>query len=116
MGAIVDAVAFMRLRSQRTPLGAARLAELIEGSTSAATMQVNTEHTDNGRFPVRQHGPRRLWDEVEAAHTWWIEHGRPIRTRYGLTITRDSQTAWLDHPSNTVAVIVAGTWSKNVPH
>ena len=85
-------------------------------TASAATVQVNTEHTDNGRFPVRQHGPRRLWDEVEAAHTWWIEHGRPIRTRYGLTLTRDSQTAWLDHPSNTVAVIVAGTWSKNVPH
>jgi protein-L-isoaspartate(D-aspartate) O-methyltransferase len=35
VGSIVDAVAFMRLRSQRTPLGAARLGELVEHSTSA---------------------------------------------------------------------------------
>lgn len=35
VGSIVDAVAFMRLRSQRTPLGAAQLGELVEHSTSA---------------------------------------------------------------------------------
>jgi protein-L-isoaspartate O-methyltransferase len=40
---------------------------------SAATVRVNPEYTDNGRFPVRQHGSRRLWDELETAHTWWIE-------------------------------------------
>lgn len=35
VGSIVEAVAFMRLRSQRTPLGAARLGEMVERSTSA---------------------------------------------------------------------------------
>ncbi|MGH7747074.1 MAG: methyltransferase domain-containing protein [Candidatus Dormibacteria bacterium] len=134
VGRIVDAVAFMRLRSQRTPRGAARLGELIEHSTtasesvttvnptevitdehgeftvglfltdvqysvarddeqpdhyelllydiateSAATVQVNPEHTDSGRYPVRQHGARRLWDEVETAHAWWVQQGRPGR-------------------------------------
>jgi protein-L-isoaspartate(D-aspartate) O-methyltransferase len=157
VGAIVDAVAFMRLRGQRLPRGAARLGELVEHSTtavtsittlnptkvttdedaeftiglfltdaqysiarddqpetyelliydvtteSAATVQVNPEYTDNGRFPARQHGPRRLWDELETAHAWWIEHDRPSRARYGLTITPDTQTVWLDQPSNTVA-------------
>jgi protein-L-isoaspartate(D-aspartate) O-methyltransferase len=160
VGAIVDAVAFMRLRSQRLPLGAARLGGLVEHSTtavesittvnpitvttdehaefaiglfltdvqysvardddlpetyellvydvateSAATVQVSPQHTDNGRFPVRQHGPRRLWNEVETAHAWWIEHDRPGRTRYGLTITPDTQTVWLDQPSNTVTAL-----------
>ncbi len=159
VGAIVDAVSFMRLRSQRTPLGAARLAELVEHSTSAvesvttvcpaevildehgeftvglflidvqhsvarddaqpdtyelllydvatesaATVQVTPGYTDNGTFPVRQRGPRRLWDEVETAHAWWVEHGRPARTRYGLTITPGTQTVWLDQPENTVGV------------
>ncbi|MGH3912097.1 MAG: methyltransferase domain-containing protein [Pseudonocardiaceae bacterium] len=159
VGAIVDAVAFMRLRSQRTPLGAARLAELVEHSTSAiesltavppaeitldadgeftiglfltdvqssvahdddqpdtyelllydvttesaATVQVTPDYTDHGRFPVRQHGPRRLWDEAETAHTWWTEHGRPARARYGLTLTPDTQTVWLDKPDNTIVV------------
>jgi hypothetical protein len=72
---------------------------------SAATVQVSPQHTDNGRFPVRQHGPRRLWDEVETAHAWWIEHGCPGRACYGLTITPDTQTVWLDQPNNTVAAL-----------
>lgn len=69
---------------------------------SAATVQVDPEYTDNGRFPVRQHGPRRFWDELEAAYTWWVEHGCPGRASYGLCITPGTQTVWLDQPSNTV--------------
>lgn len=53
-------------------------------------------------FEVRQDGPRRLWTEVEEAHDWWIQSGKPIRTRFGLTVTATSQTAWLDYPRNTV--------------
>ncbi|MET7764549.1 hypothetical protein ABZS71_21930 [Streptomyces sp. NPDC005393] len=51
---------------------------------------------------MRQHGPRRLWGELEAAHTWWADAGRPARTRFGLTVTRAGQRVWLDEPSNTV--------------
>lgn len=53
-------------------------------------------------FPVRQYGPRRLWDEVEAAHTWWVDAGRPDHTRFGLTVTPDDQWTWLDTPDHRV--------------
>jgi protein-L-isoaspartate O-methyltransferase len=35
--------------------------------------------------------------------TWGTQHGRPTRTRYGLTITPHIQTVWLDQPDNTVS-------------
>ncbi len=54
--------------------------------------------------PVRQHGPRRLWDEIEQAHAWWVTHGRPTYTRLGVTITDTEQWAWLDHPDQRVAI------------
>ncbi|MGH3510863.1 MAG: methyltransferase domain-containing protein [Pseudonocardiaceae bacterium] len=157
VGTIVDAVAFMHLRSQRNPRGAAQFGELIERSTfaveslttvcptevttdadceftvglfltdvqcslarddaradtyelllydvateSAATVHVTPAHTAGGRFPVRQLGPRRLWDELETAYAWWVTHDRPARTHYGITITCNTQTVWLGHPSNTL--------------
>ncbi|MFY9807159.1 MAG: methyltransferase domain-containing protein [Pseudonocardiaceae bacterium] len=54
--------------------------------------------------PVRQHGPRRLWDEIEQAHVWWVEHGRPTHTRLGVTVTDTEQWTWLDHPDQRVAI------------
>ncbi|MFF3750968.1 methyltransferase domain-containing protein [Streptomyces sp. NPDC002018] len=52
---------------------------------------------------VHQSGARRLWDEVERALTWWIDHGRPDHARFGLTVDRDGSThPWLDAPSNTL--------------
>ncbi|MFD4771696.1 hypothetical protein [Streptomyces niveus] len=35
---------------------------------------------------VHQSGPRRLWDEVEAAVTWWVGQGRPGVERFGLAV------------------------------
>ncbi|MFE3505014.1 methyltransferase domain-containing protein [Kitasatospora sp. NPDC059160] len=54
------------------------------------------------RFEVRQSGPRRLWDEVEAAYNQWTATGRPGYERYGLTVTPAGQTAWLDKPDNVI--------------
>ncbi|WP_405985091.1 rRNA adenine N-6-methyltransferase family protein [Streptomyces sp. NBC_00872] len=54
-------------------------------------------------FHVTQHGPRRLWDEVATAHDQWLRAGRPSVDRYGLTVTPDTQRAWLDRPDNVVA-------------
>lgn len=51
---------------------------------------------------VRQHGPRRLWDELEAAYAWWTGAGRPEHTRFGLTVTRDGQRVWLDSEDRPV--------------
>jgi methyltransferase of ATP-grasp peptide maturase system len=74
---------------------------------SAATVQV-TPHSSpqdsaEGNYPVRQHGPRRLWNEAENAHSWWVAQGRPTRTRYGLTITPTGQQLWLDTPSRPIS-------------
>ncbi|MCX5377658.1 methyltransferase domain-containing protein [Streptomyces sp. NBC_00091] len=49
---------------------------------------------------VHQNGPRRLWDAVEAALAWWDERGRPGLTRFGLTITPEAATPWVDEPGS----------------
>ncbi len=51
---------------------------------------------------VRQHGTRRLWDEIEAAYDWWVEAGSPEYNRFGVTVTPDRQTFWLDDPHRIV--------------
>ncbi|GAA2641730.1 methyltransferase domain-containing protein [Streptomyces spororaveus] len=53
-------------------------------------------------YLVVQSGPRKLWDETEAAYRWWEEQGRPDFTRFGLTVGPDGQTPWLDLPNNPV--------------
>jgi protein-L-isoaspartate(D-aspartate) O-methyltransferase len=50
---------------------------------------------------VYQSGPRRLWDEVERALTWWAKEERPELRRFGLTVGPDgSHRPWLDEPAN----------------
>jgi len=56
---------------------------------------------DGDTARVWQAGPRRLWDEVEAAHRWWEERGRPGHERFGLTVTPEGQRAWLDDPDDS---------------
>ncbi|MFI2185402.1 protein-L-isoaspartate(D-aspartate) O-methyltransferase [Streptomyces sioyaensis] len=53
---------------------------------------------------VWQGGPRRLWDAVEAAYTWFESHGRPVRERFGVTVTPQGQTFWLDDPRQHLPV------------
>ncbi|BBB01166.1 putative O-methyltransferase [Actinacidiphila reveromycinica] len=58
---------------------------------------------DRGTATVHQSGPRRLWDEVEAAYRWWEDRGRPGFPRFGLTVSAAGEDAWLDSPLNLVA-------------
>jgi len=51
---------------------------------------------------VRQQGPRSLWTEIEAAHRWWEENGRPVSRRFGLAVTSDRHYVYLDVPDNPV--------------
>lgn len=44
-------------------------------------------------FEVNQLGPRRLWDEVEAAYRWWVRAGRPTADRWRFIVTPDGQHA-----------------------
>lgn len=47
--------------------------------------------TEDGAHIVTQYGPRRLWDEVEAAFTQWDAFGRPGPDRYRLNVTPTGQ-------------------------
>jgi protein-L-isoaspartate(D-aspartate) O-methyltransferase len=79
-----------------------RVHDSITGSW--ATVDV---HRGSTAHPVRQHGPRRLWDEIEQAHAWWVTHDRPTYTRLGVTVTGTGQWTWLDHPDQHVGYQVA---------
>ncbi|MGA5409136.1 methyltransferase domain-containing protein [Streptomyces lavendulocolor] len=48
-----------------------------------------------------QAGPRRLWDEAEAAYRWWEHNGKPRHDRFGLTVTAEGQAVWLDDPAHS---------------
>lgn len=68
-----------------------------EESASWATFTPGSE-----RHRIRQHGPRRLWDELETAYQWWIDARRPDHDRFGMTVTKTGQDIWLDSPANPV--------------
>ena len=72
------------------------------GTQSWATVTVAASDSE-GRHAVRQGGPRQLWDEIVSAYDWWRDAGEPEMTRFGVTVTREGQTVWLDHPVNVVA-------------
>ncbi|MGC0416639.1 methyltransferase domain-containing protein [Embleya sp. AB8] len=66
--------------------------------TSWATVDYDGRQLET--FRVRQHGPRRLWDEVAAAWSWWTSAGRPAFDVFGLDIGPDgTQTVWCGEPN-----------------
>jgi hypothetical protein len=56
-----------------------------------------------GGYVVHYDGPRRLWEELEAAYRWWLDAGRPDHTRFGVTVTPESQMFWLDTPDQVIS-------------
>jgi hypothetical protein len=66
-------------------------------SGSWASFAVDDKDGDEGH-EVLQCGPRRLWDELEAAYLWWVDAGRPDHTRFGVTVDPTGQVFWLDSP------------------
>ncbi|MGD3108786.1 hypothetical protein [Streptomyces sp. YGL11-2] len=79
-----------------TPEAHTRLWVADDHATSWAAIHYDGQQTDT--FHVAQHGPRRLWDEVETAHQQWVEAGRPGIERHGLTISPNGQQVWIDQP------------------
>ncbi|GAB3457793.1 methyltransferase domain-containing protein [Streptomonospora sediminis] len=76
--------------------GTAWLYGLTDRSWAAAT-------AEHGRLRVHQSGPRRLWDEVEAAYRWWVAQGSPGVERFGLTATAGGRhQVWLEEPDHIV--------------
>jgi protein-L-isoaspartate(D-aspartate) O-methyltransferase len=51
-------------------------------SRSWATLHVTTE----APYEVRQSGERKLWDEVQTAHQWWLDMGKPAADAWRFTI------------------------------
>ncbi|WP_231335486.1 methyltransferase domain-containing protein [Actinomadura graeca] len=74
---------------------------------SAGTSWACVDVTGGPVHRVRQKGPRSLWTEIEAAHRWWEEKGRPGTGRFGLAVTRDRQYAYLDVPDDPVSRCVS---------
>ncbi|MGV9880954.1 methyltransferase domain-containing protein [Streptomyces sp. NPDC003006] len=56
---------------------------------------------DGDEAQVWQSGPRRLWEDTEAAYRWWVEKRKPGFERFGLTVTAEGQSAWLDDPADS---------------
>ncbi|MFJ9842037.1 methyltransferase domain-containing protein [Kitasatospora sp. NPDC101155] len=71
-------------------------------STDTASWATADWEAERTTYEVVQSGPRRLWDEVETAWRWWNAAGRPDFERFGLTVTPDGHTPWLDDPANTL--------------
>lgn len=67
-------------------------------SRSWAKLTHTTPDASDGEFPVCQYGPRRLWDEVEAAHSWWVQQGKPRADRWRFTVTVAGQRIELAGP------------------
>lgn len=75
----------------------------VDDVATGSWAQVGPLTDDAGApYPVRQGGPRRLWDEAEAAYRWWQDAGRPGYDRFGLTVTPGEQWIWLDHPDQRI--------------
>lgn len=74
-------------RTPDRPHGVAWLVDDCSGSWAS----VVPGDTDD-RYDVRQSGPRRLWDEAEAAHGWWQRAGRPGIEDWEFVVTPDRQT------------------------
>ncbi|MEV6158475.1 methyltransferase domain-containing protein [Nonomuraea sp. NPDC052129] len=53
-------------------------------------------------YPVVQVGERPVWDEAVDAYFRWVRSGRPGRTRFGMTVTPDGHSIWLDAPDNVL--------------
>lgn len=58
--------------------------------TTASWAAVDLEPGPDG-YRVRQGGPRRLWDEVEAAWRWWDGAGRPGYEEFEVIVGPDGQ-------------------------
>ncbi|WBB58064.1 methyltransferase domain-containing protein [Streptomyces sp. WMMC500] len=74
---------------------------------AAVTSWATADYEPNrSEYEVVQSGPRKLWDEVETAHRWWVEQGQPDFNRFGLTVGPQGHSVWLDTPDHQVPLTV----------
>lgn len=62
--------------------------------------EISAHPDGSGDRQVWQGGPRKLWNQLEAAHHRWSRLGQPGWERFGLTVTEQSHAVWLDQPDD----------------
>lgn len=72
-------------------------------SHSASGSWASVSFSSTGGHEVAYDGPRRLWEELEAAYQWWADAGKPGHARFGITVTPGGQMFWLDTPDQVVS-------------
>ena len=78
------------------PVSRADRDAVIAAAADGSRAEAFTAATD-GRYPILQTGPRRLWPAIEAAHRLWLDLDRPNPERFGVVATGDRNFVWLDH-------------------
>lgn len=79
----------------------------LAGTDATSWAAVDLDGRTGDHFTVWEHGPRRLWEAVEAAYGWWREAGRPGPERFGMTVAPDgAHVPWLDTPDSPVPVLL----------
>lgn len=56
-------------------------------------------------WAVREHGPRRLWRDIEAAYAKWAGWRRPSPDRFGASVVAGRMVFWLDEPGEKIAAV-----------
>ncbi|MDQ2879896.1 MAG: protein-L-isoaspartate(D-aspartate) O-methyltransferase [Actinomycetota bacterium] len=74
----------------------------LDDITTKSWARLDANLTSPDKLVVSQLGPRRLWDEAEAAYDWWYDRGKPGPSRFGMTASTNTQTVWLDTPSTVI--------------
>jgi hypothetical protein len=72
------------------------------GAAVVLSQRAEISRWDSADYEVYRSGLRSLWDEVEAACRWRDDRGCPGFDRFGLIMTPDSHTLWLDDQANPV--------------
>lgn len=86
----------LQLRGAESFYSTGDTATLLTSDGSRA--EVGTRPERDGRRPVVQYGPRRIWDTVEATVALSRDLGRLALDRYGIAASRSAQFVWLDAP------------------
>ncbi len=79
----------------RPPTTARAAHQLWFADNATGSWAVARYDCTGGPYQIRQHGPRRLWNEIETAYQWWSDQGKPPLNQWQLTISSDQQTAAL---------------------
>lgn len=64
--------------------------------------EVREERDGNGIRAVWEAGPHPLWRIIEDTHARWHQFGQPDWTRFGLTVSPEGQSIWLDTPDRVL--------------